>query len=83
MLMQDALIMANFTVAEQIAVSPRSMLCLLPLVAALVVIYKVTKLPTIKPLNFIKETATLFGSIIVFMVITALVLLALTWLVTE
>jgi len=74
---------ASFTVPERISVDPRSMLWLLPLVAAVAIVYKATKVPKIKAVHFIKEVVVLFGSIVVFMVVTALVLYALAWLITE
>ncbi|MFC1636555.1 hypothetical protein ACFL5Z_17120 [Planctomycetota bacterium] len=76
-------VLANFTVPERITVDPKSMLLLLPLVAAIAVVYKATKLPTIKPAHFIKESFILFGSIVVFMAVTALVLCIFAWVVTE
>ncbi|MGD8787271.1 MAG: hypothetical protein PVJ60_07590 [Phycisphaerales bacterium] len=78
-----AFIIASFTVPEKIGATPESMLWLLPLVAAIAVIYKATKLPKIKTVNFIKESTILFGSIVVFMFITALVLCITAWLITE
>ncbi|GAF74301.1 unnamed protein product, partial [marine sediment metagenome] len=62
--------------------NPQSMLWLLPLAAAIAIIYKATKLPTITAGNFIKEAAILFGSIIVFIIIAALTLHSLAWLIT-
>ena len=76
-------ILASFTVPERITVDPKSMLLLLPLVAAIAIVYKATKIPTIKPVHFIKESAILFGSIVVFMAVTALVLCVFAWIVTE
>ena len=58
-------------------------LWLLPLVAAISVVYKTTKLPKIRFANFLKESVILFGSIVIFMAITALVLVTFAWLVTE
>ena len=78
-----AFLLADFTVPERITVDPQSMLWLLPLVAAVAIVYKATKVPKIKVVHFTKEVAVLFGSIVVFMVITALVLYVLAWLVTE
>lgn len=75
-------VMATFTEPEMFGPSPQSMLWLLPLVAAIAIIYKATKLPVIKAGKFIKETAILFGSIVVFIVIAALTLHALAWLIT-
>ncbi len=76
-------IMATFTSPENIGTNPQSLLWLLPLAAAIAVVYKATKLSTITAGNFIKEAAVLFGSIVIFIIITALALYALAWLITE
>lgn len=76
------LITATFTVPEQIGTEPQSMLWLLPLVAAIAVTYKATKLSTITARIFIKEAAILFASIVAFIAITILTLYALMWLIT-
>ena len=78
-----AFVIATFTVPERISVDPQSLLWLLPLVASIAIVYKTTKLPKIRPANFLKEVVVLFGSIVVFMVVTAVVLYVLAWLVTE
>jgi len=78
-----AFVIATFTSPENISTNPQSMLWLLPLVAAIAVVYKATKVPTIKLGPFLKEAVLLFGSIIVFMIVTALVLCVLAWLITE
>ena len=78
-----AFIMANFTTPEHIGVTPHSMLWLLPLVASISIVYKATKLPEIRFVHFVKESVILFGSIVIFMAITALVLVAMAWLITE
>jgi ABC-type Co2+ transport system permease subunit len=78
-----AFVIATFTSPENISTNPQSMLWLLPLVAAIAVVYKATKVPTIKIGSFLKEAVLLFGSIIVFMIVTALVLCVLAWLITE
>jgi len=77
-----ALIIANFTVPERIGVNPGSMLWLLPLAMSIAVVYKATKVPKVTAANFLKESVVLFGSIVVFMFVTAVALLALAWLVT-
>ena len=78
-----SLLLASFTIPEQIGTTPLSMLWLLPLVASIAVVYKATKLPEIKAFNFIKEAIILFGSIVVFMFVTALILYAIAWVVVE
>jgi hypothetical protein len=82
-LLETVFIIATFTEPEQFGASPQSMLWLLPLVAAIAVIYKATKVPTIKAGNFIKEVTILFGSIVVFIIVAALTLHVLAWLITE
>ncbi len=74
-------IMAQFRVPEDIGTNPRSLLLVLPLLAAIAVVYKATKVPKVTVGNFLKETILLFASILVFMVITALVLAAVAWLI--
>jgi len=74
---------ATFTAPESIGTSPQSLLWVLPLAAAIAVVYKAVKLPKITAVNFIRETVALFGSIIVFMVITASVLYILAYLIIE
>lgn len=76
-------IMASFTEPVKIGTSSLYMLWLLPLAASIATIYKVTKVPTIKTSHFVKEVIVLFGSIIIFIIVTALVLFALAWLITE
>ena len=83
MFITDAFVMATFTIPEKITTDPQSMLWLLPLVAAIAIVYKATKLPEIKIANFIKESVILFGSIVIFMSATALVLYSIAWLVIE
>ena len=81
MLALAADIMAQFRVPEEIGTNPQSLLLLLPLLVAIAVVYKATKVSKVSAGNFIKESAMLFGSILVFMVITALVLAAIARLV--
>lgn len=76
-------VIATFTTPENVGVNPHSMLWLLPLAGAIAVVYKATKVPKIKAVSFLKESLLLFGSIVVFMLVTALVLFALTWLITQ
>jgi hypothetical protein len=76
-------LIATFTSPERISTNPQFFLWLLPLVAAIAVVYKATKVSKIKIDSFLKEAAVLFGSIIIFMVITAIVLCALAWLIIE
>ena len=74
---------ATFTAPESIGTSPQSLLWVLPLAAAIAVVYKAVKLPNIVAVNFIRETVALFGSIIIFMAITASVLCILAYLIIK
>jgi len=76
-------ILASFSEPQAIGMNPQSMLWLLPLVAAIAIVYKTTKIPKIKPFNFIKDVVILFGSIVVFMAITAVILYVFAWLIIE
>ena len=53
----------------------------LALLVSIAVVYKATKVSRVSAGSFLKESALLFGSILVFMVITALVLMAVAWFV--
>jgi len=77
------LFLATFTAPQTIGTNPQSLLWLLPLAAAVAIVYKATKIKTITAASFIKEVVLLFGSIIIFMAITAVVLLAFSAVFTE
>ena len=76
------ILVASFTSPEPIQTSPQSLLLLLPLVAAIAIVYKATKMPTITTSGFLKEAIGLFGSIVIFIGITAIVLYALAWFIS-
>jgi hypothetical protein len=78
----EILMLATFAAPERISPNPQSMLWLLPLAAAIAIVYKATKLRTIKAGVFLKEAAILFGSIVGFIIITALALYALVWAIS-
>jgi hypothetical protein len=79
----SGLLLASFTTPMHIGTDPASMLWLLPLVASIVVVYKATKVHRIRAYPFLKESAVLFGSILVFIVAAALILYGVAWVVTE
>jgi hypothetical protein len=74
---------AAFTVPKQIPTTATMMLWILPLAASIAVVYKATKGPKITARSFIKETGFLFGSIVVFMFVSMVVLFVLAWVITE
>lgn len=77
------ILLAGFTTPMRIDTTAASMLWLLPLVVAIAVVYKATKVHQIRGWAFARETALLIGSILVFITVAALVLYGVTWLVTD
>jgi len=77
-----SLITASFTAPQQIHTNAKLFLWLLPLVAAFAIVYKALVLHKIDPLNFLKETVILFFSILIFLVLIASALYAITAIVT-
>ena len=66
-----ATMLGSFTTPMRIDTDPASMLWLLPLVVSISVVYKATKVYTIRLWPFARESAVLFGSIVVFIVVAA------------
>jgi hypothetical protein len=81
-MMLTALLIATFASPVRIPTSPQASLWMLPLMAAIVVIYKATKLPEITLQKFLKETIGLFLSILVFVILTAIVLHVIAYLIS-
>ena len=75
-------VVATFTAPQQIETNPQSILWLLPLTAAIAIVYKATKLHTITARYFLKEVARLFGSIIAFIIIITFALYAIAYLIS-
>jgi hypothetical protein len=76
-------ILASFTQPENIATAPAFMLWMFPLLAAIAIIYKATKLRAILWKIFVRETVVLFGVLSGFMVLAVVVLNMLVWLITR
>ncbi len=83
MLIPTESIIAGIINPLRIGITAQSTIWLLPLVAAISVVYKTTKMEKIKAGVFLKEVIILFGSIVVFMLITAVIIFAAAWLITE
>jgi hypothetical protein len=83
MLLKTASLIATFTSPENIGTTPQSLFWMLPLIAALALVYKTTKLKEITPGKFIRETVVLTGSIVIFIVVVAAVLYSLSRLLVE
>ena len=75
--------LANFTSPVELGTNPGSLIWFIPLAAAISLVYKAAKLPEIKMRSFLRESGTLFASIVVFMVLIGIGLLIFSWAVTE
>lgn len=64
--------LATFTSPEHIGTNPQSMLLMFPLLAAIALIYKATKMRVLFWGKFCKDAGILFLSISVFMVLAGL-----------
>ena len=73
--------LAGFMSPVHIGTTPIMFLYALPLIAAIAVVYKATKLEKIELVPLIKESLILFGSILAFMILTAAVLFVVIKLV--
>ncbi len=67
-------LLASFTTPIHIATNPAAMLWMFPLLLAIVIIYKATKLRVIFPKKFIREVIILFFTISLFMVLAGVAL---------
>ncbi|MFA5422998.1 MAG: hypothetical protein WC374_04005 [Phycisphaerae bacterium] len=83
MLIDAFITLASFTAPYEVKMNPQSMLWMLPLAAAVAIIYKAIKLPRITALNFIKESVILFASIVLFIIATSAALWLVAWLAIE
>jgi len=79
----DGILLASFTTPMHINTDPVSMLWLVPLLVSVVVVYKATKVYKIRAYPFIRESVVLFGSILAFIIVIALVLYGVSWVVTD
>ncbi len=81
--METAFLLATFLNPEKIGTTPLAMLWALPLVASIAIVYKATKVDTIELRPFAKETFVLFGSIVVFLGVAAIVLCLIAWFIND
>ena len=81
--MQGLFLLATFLTPERIGTVPASILFVLPLTISISVVYKATKVYQIRPKAFAKECAVLFGSIVVFLGIAAVILCLVAWFMNE
>lgn len=67
-------VLAGFMSPVEIGTTAKALLLALPLTAVIAIVYKATKIQEIKFVSFVRESFLLFGSILVFMIITAIVI---------
>ena len=78
-----ASVLAAFDAPINIGTNPASMLWMFPLLAAITLIYKATKMRVLLWKRFIKESLILFLTVSAFMIAAVIVLNLITWLVTS
>lgn len=76
-------ILASLTAPINIGTNPASMLWMFPLLAAITLIYKATKMRVLLWKRFIKESLILFLTVSAFMIAAVIVLNLITWLITS
>lgn len=76
-------LLLTFLTPERIGVTPFSVLWALPLIASIAIVYKATKVFSIRPKAFARETAGLFASIVGFLLVAAIILCVIAWLFNE
>jgi hypothetical protein len=67
----EQFILAGLMSPVHIGTTPYSFFLALPLIAVVAIVYKATKMEKIELVSFVRESFLLFGSILVFMVLTA------------
>ena len=70
-------VLAGFMSPVYIGTTAKAMLLALPLIAVIAIVYKAIKVEEIKFASFLRESILLFGSILVFMIVTAVVIFAI------
>lgn len=81
MLSMCDIFVASFSSPMSIGTTPQSLLFVVPLIVAISVVYKAIKLESIETKNFIKETASLVGSIFAFIVVMAIGVILFSWVI--
>ena len=76
-------ILASFTAPIEIGTTPASMLWMFPLIAAIALIYKATKMRVLFTKKYLLQSLLLFLSVSGFMIIAIIVLNLLSWLLTS
>ncbi|RKY12646.1 MAG: hypothetical protein DRP52_04450 [Planctomycetota bacterium] len=82
-MLDGGFILAAFTAPIEIGTTPSSMLWMFPLLAAIALVYKATKMRVLFTKKYLLESLLLFLSVSGFMIMAIIVLNLLSWLVTS
>ena len=77
------IILASFSAPTEIGTTPASMLWMFPLLAAIALVYKATKMRVLFTKKYLQQSALLFLSVSGFMVMAIAVLNLLSWMITS
>ena len=72
-------LLASFTRPIEIGTTPGSVLWMFPLLAAISIVYKATKIRVLFWDRFLRETVVLVITVSLFMVVTAIALNVIVW----
>jgi hypothetical protein len=75
-------LLATFSSPEQIGTDPLSLIWMFPLLAAIAMIYKATKMKAMLMKRFFIESLILFLTISGFMILAIFVLILVSWMIT-
>ena len=75
--------LASFTAPMEIGTTAASMLWMFPLLAAIAIIYKVTRMRVLFLSQLLIESLTLFLTLSGFMILAGIVLNIVVWLITS
>jgi len=76
-------LLASFTAPIEIGTTPASMLWMFPLLAAVSLVYKATKMRVLLTRRYLLESLLLFLTVSGFMIMAIIVLNLLSWLITS
>lgn len=77
------LVLAAFNAPIEIGTTPTSMLWMFPLIAAIALVYKATKMRVLFVKKYLLQSLLLFLTISGFMIMAIIVLNLLSWLLTS
>lgn len=81
-MLNTSIILAGFTAPLEIGTNPASMLWMFPLLAAIALVYKATKMRVLFIRKYLLESLLLFLSVSGFMIMAIFVLNLICWLIT-